>query len=95
MKFAPPGSRVTVSAEATADAVTIRVTDQGPGIPAADLPNLFKPFAKATARGTAGEKSTGLGLAIVGKVVAAHGGRIWVESEVGQGASFVVWLPLA
>jgi len=95
MKFAPPGSRVTVSAAATADAVTIRVTDQGPGIPAADLPNLFKPFAKATARGTAGEKSTGLGLAIVGKVVAAHGGRIWVESEVGKGASFVVSLPLA
>ena len=94
MKFAPPGSRVTVSAEATADAVTIRVTDQGPGIPAPDLPNLFKPFAKATARGTAGEKSTGLGLAIVGKVVAAHGGRIWVESEVGKGASFVVSLPL-
>lgn len=95
MKFAPPGSRVTVSAAATAEAVTIRVTDQGPGIPAADLPNLFKPFAKATARGTAGEKSTGLGLAIVGKVVAAHGGRIWVESEVGKGASFVVSLPLA
>ena len=95
MKFAPPGSRVTVSAAATADAVTIRVIDQGPGVPAADLPNLFKPFAKATARGTAGEKSTGLGLAIVGKVVAAHGGRIWVESEVGKGASFVVSLPLA
>lgn len=95
IKFAPPGSRVTVSVEATAHAVTMRVTDQGPGIPAADLPNLFKPFAKATARGTAGEKSTGLGLAIVGKVVAAHGGRIWVESEVGKGASFVVALPLA
>lgn len=94
MKFAPPGSRVTVSAEATADAVMIRVTDQGPGIPAADLPNLFKPFAKATARGTAGEKSTGLGLAIVGKVVAAHGGRIWVESELGKGATFFVSLPI-
>ncbi len=95
MKFSPPGSHVAVSAEATADSVTIRVTDQGPGIPAADLPNLFKPFTKATARGTAGEKSTGLGLAIVGKVVAAHGGRIWVESEVGKGASFVVSLPTA
>ena len=65
MKFSPPGSRVLVSATSAADTVTISVADQGPGIPASDLPNLFKPFARATALGTAGEKSTGLGLAIV------------------------------
>lgn len=94
MKFSPPGSRVLVSATSAADTVTISVADQGPGIPASDLPNLFKPFTRATALGTAGEKSTGLGLAIVRKIVEAHGGRIWVKSEPGKGATFFVSLPI-
>ncbi len=94
MKFAPPGSRVFVSATSTAGEVTISIADQGPGIPPGDLPNLFKPFARATARGTAGEKSTGLGLAIVRKIIEAHGGRIWVESELGHGATFRFALPI-
>ena len=94
MKFAPPGSRVSVSATADQDEVTFAIADQGPGIPPGDLPNLFKPFARATARGTAGEKSTGLGLAIVRKIIEAHGGRIWVESEPGKGATFRFALPL-
>ncbi len=93
MKFAAPGSRVLVSALSAADAVVFSIADEGPGIPPGDLPNLFKPFARATARGTAGEKSTGLGLAIVRKIVEAHGGRIWVESEPGHGATFFVSLP--
>ncbi len=94
MKFAAPGSRVVVSAASSADGVTISIADQGPGISPGDLMNLFKPFARATARGTAGEKSTGLGLAIVRKIVEAHGGRIWVESELGKGATFLFWLPI-
>ena len=94
MKFASPGSRVGVSATANDAAVTISIADQGPGIPPGDLPNLFKPFGRATARGTAGEKSTGLGLAIVRKIVEAHGGRIWVESELGKGATFRFALPI-
>lgn len=94
IKFSPPGRRVLVSAVTAGDAVIISIADQGPGLPASDLPDLFKPFARATARGTAGEKSTGLGLAIVRKIVEAHGGRIWVESEPGKGATFVVSLPV-
>lgn len=90
----PPGRRVLVSAVSEGDAVIISIADQGPGLPASDLPDLFKPFARATARGTAGEKSTGLGLAIVRKIVEAHGGRIWVESEPGKGATFFVSLPV-
>ncbi len=93
MKFAAPGSRVLVAVLSAADAVVFSIADEGPGIPPGDLPNLFKPFARATARGTAGEKSTGLGLAIVRKIVEAHGGRIWVESEPGHGATFLVSLP--
>jgi len=95
MKFSSPGSRVMVSATSAADTVTISIADQGPGIPPSDLPNLFKPFGRATARGTAGEKSTGLGLAIVRKIVEAHGGRLWVESELGKGATFFISLPIA
>ena len=95
MKFSSSGSRVLVSATSAGDTVTISITDHGPGIPPGDLPNLFKPFGRATARGTAGEKSTGLGLAIVRKIVEAHGGRIWVESEPGKGATFSFALPTA
>lgn len=94
IKFSPPGRRVLVSAVREGDAVVVSIADQGPGLPASDLPNLFKPFARATARGTAGEKSTGLGLAIARKIVEAHNGRIWVESEPGQGATFFVSLPV-
>ncbi len=94
IKFSPAGRKVVVSAVSEGDAVIISIADQGPGLPASDLPNLFKPFARATARGTAGEKSTGLGLAIVRKIVEAHGGRIWVETELGRGATFFVSLPV-
>jgi signal transduction histidine kinase len=65
------------------------------GIPATDLDKLFKPFSKTSVRSTAGEQSTGLGLAIVRRIVEGHGGRIWVESEVGQGSTFCFTLPVA
>jgi len=77
-----------------ADAV-ISVRDQGQGIPAAELAKLFKPFQKTSVRSTAGEQSTGLGLAIVRKIVAGHGGRVSVESEVGHGSTFSFTLPLS
>lgn len=94
VKFSNPGSSVKVRL-ATADGVaTVSVSDQGPGIGAGDLSKLFKMFSRATARGTAGEKSSGLGLAIVRRVVEAHGGRIWVDSEIGQGSTFQFTLPV-
>ena len=74
--------------------MTVAVQDQGQGIPAADLSKLFKAFSKASVRGTAGEQSTGLGLAIVRRIVDGHGGRIWVDSEVGKGSTFYFTLPL-
>jgi len=74
--------------------VTIAVEDQGQGIPEADLPKLFKPFGKASVRSTAGEQSTGLGLAIARNIVEGHGGRIWLQSAVGQGSTFFFTLPL-
>ena len=93
VKFSAPGSAVRIAVSADHGGVTLRVTDHGPGIPAAELATIFKPFERGTSRGTAGERSTGLGLAIVKRLVDGHGGRIECESEVGRGTTFSVWLP--
>lgn len=95
VKFAPPGSVVTVRARGGEGVVTIAVTDQGPGIPAVELDRLFKPFGRASVRPTAGEPSTGLGLAICRRIMAALGGSVMVDSHVGQGSTFTITLPVA
>lgn len=95
IKFSHGDREVCVSVTLSNDFVMVAVRDQGQGIPAADLPKLFKVFGKTSVRSTAGEKSTGLGLAIVRKIVEGHGGRIWVESEVNQGSTFFFTLPIA
>jgi signal transduction histidine kinase len=93
VKFSHRGTRVQVRLTGDDAAVTIAVADHGQGIPAAELPRLFRPFSKISVRSTAGEQSTGLGLAICRKVIEGHGGRIRVESEVGKGSTFFVTLP--
>ena len=95
VKFSHRGTRVQVRLTCTPDLVTVAVQDQGQGIPAADLSKLFKPFSKTSVRTTGGEQSTGLGLAIVRRIIEGHGGRIWVESEVGQGSTFFFTLPVS
>lgn len=95
LKFSHPATRVTVGLERDADSAALTVTDQGQGIPEADLPMLFKPFSRTHVRATAGETSTGLGLSIVRRIVEGHRGRIAVESKVGEGSTFRVWLPMA
>jgi signal transduction histidine kinase len=96
VKFSHLGSgAVRIHVTCSAEFVTVAVKDQGQGIPEADLPKLFKPFGMASVRSTAGEQSTGLGLAIVRNIVDGHGGRIWVESEVGRGSTFSFTLPIA
>ncbi len=94
VKFSYPGSRVTVSAVAANGQVRVAVTDEGRGIPEAELEKLFKPFAKTSVRSTGGEKSTGLGLMIARKVIEAHHGQIGVDSVVGQGSTFYFTLPI-
>ncbi len=95
VKFSPPRSEVRVELVLAADEAVIRVRDQGPGILPEERERLFKPFERLSARPTAGEKSLGLGLAIAEGIALAHGGRIWVESEPGQGATFCFTLPMA
>ena len=67
--------------------------DQG-RIPEEEQDKLFKPFTKLSVKATGGEMSTGLGLAISRRIVEAHDGDIWVESEAGEGSTFYVRLPV-
>ena len=93
IKFSHRGTKVRIRLSYSAGWATVAVVDQGQGIPSLDLSKLFKPFSKTSVRSTAGEQSTGLGLAIVRKIIEGHGGRIWVESEVGKGSTFFFTLP--
>ena len=93
IKYADAGGTVTLSAE-TGDAgraVTVTVTNTGPGIAPADLPNVFKRFYRAD-RGRSG-RGNGLGLSLAQAIVQAHGGRLTVASRPGERTAFVVTLP--
>jgi signal transduction histidine kinase len=81
--------RIEVSAEEADDMVTVTVSDNGPGIPAADREEVFDIFHRADAHDTAG---TGIGLAVCKRIVLRHDGRIWVEPS-GDGATFKFTLP--
>ena len=86
---------ITVTTQLKADEIITTVADTGEGISAEDLPNIFERFYrvdKSRARSTGG---SGLGLTIAKRLVEAHGGRIWAESEPGQGSTFSFTLPLA
>ena len=93
-KYSFPNTVVTLRAWTTDHDVAIAVQDQGQGIPESELPKMFTEFGRTSVRPTGGEKSFGLGLAIVKRMVEAHGGRIWVESQVGVGSTFTFTLPL-
>ena len=94
VKFSSEGTTVRVGLQADDISVGIAVRDQGPGIPTDEQDQLFGMFHKTSVQPTAGETSTGLGLAIAKKVVVAHGGRIELQSAVGNGSTFTVSLPL-
>ena len=88
LKFSPDGSAITLAAEPHASMVRFVVRDQGRGIPADKLENVFERFAQVEAADKHEKGGAGLGLAISRAIVEQHGGRIWVESEPGQGSSF-------
>ena len=93
IKYSPPGSRVAISIRPAEEGILLAVYNPGPGIPAEEIGQLFKPFQRTSVKATGGEKSTGLGLVIVKRIVEGHGGRIWVESQPGAGTTFFVSLP--
>jgi signal transduction histidine kinase len=93
VKFTPPGGAVTVTTRALPGEVEILVADTGMGIPAAELPNLFRRFYRTERATATAIPGTGLGLAIAKAIVTGHGGRIRVESADGDGTTFRLILP--
>ena len=91
IKFTPEGGRIRVTARLECNAVLVCVSDNGPGISPEDRRKVFDWFFQAKETGQMG---TGLGLSIAKGIVEAHGGSIWVESELGKGSSFSFSLPL-
>lgn len=101
IKYTPAGGRVTLTANATVDRLTVIVSDTGAGIPSEDLPHIFDRFyrvdkARSRARGVQDNMGSGagLGLAIVKQLVEQNRGWITVESTPGQGANFAISFPL-
>ena len=101
INFSPPGGAIILTARRTGENLMLSVADQGPGIASEDQKRIFMPFERAAradrntapAAGNAG-RGAGLGLALVKNIVELHGGRIVLESRLGQGATFTVVLPL-
>jgi hypothetical protein len=95
VKYSPPGTRVQVIARTEDDHLVIAVSDRGRGISRADQDKLFGPFQRLEESRPDGTRGIGLGLLVCRRLVEAHGGRIWVESEVGRGSTFFFTLPLS
>ncbi len=95
LKYSPAGSPIVVSLSLREGAVVIAVTDKGPGIPPEEAAHLFERYYRARQAREVRQTGLGLGLYVAKGLVEAHGGRIWVESEVGQGSTFAFSLPLA
>jgi signal transduction histidine kinase len=93
IKFAPAGSLVRVSVRREEDEAVFRVEDYGRGIPPEKLEDIFRAFEQVDASDTRDKGGTGLGLAIARSIVHRHGGRIWAQSAVGEGSTFVVAIP--
>jgi PAS domain S-box-containing protein len=89
IKFTPAGGEIRVSADELPDAVVVRVSDTGPGIPVEHLVHVFDRYWQLTRR----HRGAGLGLPIAKAIIEAHAGRIWVESSEGKGATFHFTLP--
>jgi PAS domain S-box-containing protein len=92
-KYTPSGGTITVSVDEHDGAMVVAVKDTGIGIAPGDQVRLFERFFRVKRRETVDIKGTGLGLAIVKSIVEWHHGRVWVESQLGEGATFSILVP--
>src|SRR6266700_1244404 len=93
IKFTDKGE-VKIAASVANDSFTVAVCDTGPGIAASDQAKIFEEFQQADNSSTRQKGGTGLGLAIAKRIIEMHGGRLWVESSLGQGSTFSFTLPV-
>lgn len=93
LKFTPERGQIIISAQQENSGILLSVKDTGPGIPRENLQAIFEKFHQPPVKTSEWTKGTGLGLAIVKNIIVAHGGEVWVESELGQGSTFFVLLP--
>ena len=94
IQYTPSGGQIMVSASGDGREVTFTVSDTGIGIPKADQPRIFERFYRVDVARSREVGGTGLGLSIAKHLVEAHGGRIWVDSDVGQGSQFHFTVPI-
>ena len=94
VKFSPHGGDITIGTRQEGADLVLWVRDQGVGIAPDTLPKLFTKFFRADNKETRKIGGTGLGLALVKRIITAHGGHVWVESELGKGSTFFFTLPI-
>jgi signal transduction histidine kinase len=98
MNYTPPGGGIVIETQRrfwkNQPWVTLEVRDTGPGISESEKNRIFDRFYRGLTGRASGIPGTGLGLSISKEIIERHGGRITVESKIGEGASFIVWLPL-
>ena len=95
IKFTPQNGTISIKAQFANDLLSVEVSDTGIGIDKNDIDHLFDEFYRVNNEINQYVKGTGLGLALAKKIVEAHGGQIWITSEIGQGTTFSFTLPLA
>ena len=94
IKYSGERRRLSVSAHRVGAEVRVEVADEGVGIPAAETRRIFEKFYRIGRSETQGRRGSGVGLALVKHIAEAHGGRITVDSKVGEGSRFALWLPI-